>query len=105
MSTFAGLWAGNIYGTNTGKVFLELQAEGGRLTGLARLNDDSLGVVVYKVSGTEDDDVELECIPERVPAGIEAEPAHIKGKLGSDGTVSGKWETESGTGGRKSRIC
>lgn len=99
MSSFAGLWAGNIYGTNTGKVFLELQAENGRLTGIARLNDDSLGVVVYNVSGTEGDEVELECIPERVPEGVEAEPARVRGKLAPDGTVRGKWETESGTGG------
>lgn len=99
MSSFAGLWAGNIYGTNTGKVFLELEVENGRLIGVARLNDDSLGVVVYKVSGTEGDEVELECIPERVPEGVVAEPARIRGKLASDGTVKGKWETESGTGG------
>jgi hypothetical protein len=99
MGSFAGLWAGNIYGTNTGKVFLELEVENGRLTGIARLNDDSFGVIVYRVTGADGDDVELECTPERVPEGVEAEPAKVKGKLAPDGTVKGKWETESGTGG------
>lgn len=99
MGSLAGLWAGHIYGTNTGKVFLELEAENGHLTGTVRLNDDSFGVIVYSVTGADGDEVELECIPERVPEGVEAEPAQVRGKLAPDGTVKGKWETESGTAG------
>ncbi len=99
MSNFAGLWAGNIYGTNTGKVFVELQAQNGNLTGLTRLNDDSLGVIVYKVTGTGIDELKLDCVPDRVPENVEAEPVRVAGKLSSDGNVRGKWETESGTGG------
>jgi hypothetical protein len=99
MANFAGLWAGNIYGTNTGKVFLELRAEDGRLTGVARLNDDSLGVVVYNVSGTQGEEVALECVPTQVPEDVEAEPVRVTGRLVPDGSVTGRWETDSGTGG------
>jgi hypothetical protein len=99
MSNIAGLWAGNIFGTNTGKVFLELQAKNGVLTGIARLNDDTFGVVVYKVTGTNGNEVNLRCTPEQVPDGVEAEAATVVGHLAPDGTLRGRWESEAGTAG------
>ena len=99
MSNIAGLWAGNIFGTNTGKVFLELHAQDGELTGTARLNDDSFGIVVYKVTGTNGNEVNLRCTPEQVPDGVEAETATVVGHLAPDGTLRGRWESEAGTAG------
>src|SRR5260370_10576427 len=99
MSNLAGPWAGNIYGTNTGKIFIEIEQENGRLTGTARLNDDTFGVVVFSCIGTDGDEIELECTPEKIPEGIEVEPARVKGKLAPDGSLRGRWETEAGTAG------
>jgi hypothetical protein len=54
MATIGRLWAGHIYGTNTGKVFVEITGEGESLKGILRLNDTDYGLAVYQVAGSFD---------------------------------------------------
>ena len=53
-----GDWAGNIVGTNTGRVFAEFAQDKG-ITGTVRLNDDAFGIFVYTCTGTVADELEL----------------------------------------------
>lgn len=101
MSSFAGEWAGRLYGTNTGNVFLELSSQSdGRLIGIARVNDDRYGVAVFEVIGTgKDGRLELECDPKQLQDGVGAARVHVWGNLQLDSTVLGKWESSLGTGG------
>jgi hypothetical protein len=99
VSKLVGPWAGRIYGTNTGKVFVELEETDGRLTGTARINDESLGIAVFEVTGSAGDDIELALTPKSAEEGVDIAAGHITGRLSPDGTLRGRWETVAGTAG------
>jgi len=99
VSKLAGPWAGRIYGTNTGKVFVEFEETDGRLTGTARINDDSLGIAVFEVTGSAGDDIELALTAKSAEEGVDIAAGHITGRLSPDGTLRGRWETDAGTAG------
>lgn len=51
MSALSLLWAGNIYGTNTGNVFVELDnSEQHNVNGLVRIQDHLFGLALYAVA-------------------------------------------------------
>lgn len=53
MPTLGKLWAGRIFGTNTGNFFLEVEcSQEGQVTGTFRLMDTSFGLTVYPVLST-----------------------------------------------------
>ncbi|GGB95956.1 hypothetical protein GCM10011494_13040 [Novosphingobium endophyticum] len=47
-------WAGRVWGTNVGNVFVTLEGEDAALTGTLRINEPSVGIAVYAVQGTFD---------------------------------------------------
>jgi hypothetical protein len=49
MSRIGTLWAGKIYGTNTGNVFVELNPTDGKFSGTLRLSDDRFGLSAYSL--------------------------------------------------------
>lgn len=94
------LWAGNIYGTNTGKVFLEISGSNDNLVGTLRLADDQFGLAVLQVSGTFSDGVlKLGGHVSEGPEGVAFGDVLATAKLQQNGTLSGEWESTLGTGG------
>ena len=94
------LWAGRMYGTNTGNVFVELQTDNDKVAGLLRVNDEGLGVFVYGVAGTfADGKLQLEGAPKDPPEGAQLGNLKVDGALTSEGSIRGTWETTLGTGG------
>jgi hypothetical protein len=59
MATLGKLWAGHVYGTNTGNFFLELDAVEPTVTGTLRLMDSLFGIAVYRVAGKFEDRLTL----------------------------------------------
>jgi len=59
MGTLTKLWAGRVYGTNTGNLFLTFDETGPRLSGTLRFRDTDLGVAAYRLEGTFEDAIEL----------------------------------------------
>jgi hypothetical protein len=100
MESMTGPWAGNIYGTNIGKIFVELKQDGEALSGIARLNDNDLGLVVYSVTGTRKEEIEITCVPTKWADNVDVEPIQAKGELLENGNFQGGWETASGAGGK-----
>ena len=120
MLNVKGNWVGIIRGTNTGNVFVEMNQEGGRLSGIARLNDPMYGTAVYFFEGVLDGNrIKLEMRPDRStigqtrkqsikinnrPVTVET-PAVSYGDISADAiiqedfTISGKWISTIGTGG------
>lgn len=103
--TFTGkplglLWAGKIYGTNTGNIFVELTEDGDRYKGLLRLLDDKFGVVVYNLT-VDFDGANLQVLgePKDAPEGSTVAPLSAKVSLNERGEFSGVWQTELGNGG------
>ena len=54
MPTLNRLWAGRVYGTNTGNIFIEFTETDPKIAGIVRFRDEALGVVMYSVTGTLD---------------------------------------------------
>lgn len=95
------LWAGRMFGTNTGNVFAELNSKDDKVEGVLRVNDEGVGVFVYNVTGKLADGVlELEGAPkDAAPEGVALGNLKLTANLAGDGTLRGKWETSVGTGG------
>lgn len=94
------LWAGRMYGTNTGNVFVELKAEEDKVEGLLRVNDEGVGVFVYNVAGTfSNGKLELEGAAADPPEGVQLGTLKVAGALSAEGSIRGTWETTIGTGG------
>jgi hypothetical protein len=100
MAHLAKLWAGNLFGTNTGKLFAELNLAGDDVTGTVRYLDDSGVLVVYTIKGTFDGSkLSIEGEPTQAPEG--AQVGNIKGlaNLTPEGYLRGRWESTVGTAG------
>jgi hypothetical protein len=93
-------WAGKVFGTNLGNVFVDLNGGDQHLTGLLRFNDSIAGVVVFEVSGEFNED-KLRLVGEvKDIASINAQgKLTVAATLMSDGNLKGHWESTSGAGG------
>ena len=101
MSALGRLWAGNIYGTNTGNVFVELdRGEHDNLKGLIRLQDHLFGLALYDVAGTFDGKIlVLHGAAKQVAEGTDAGDIEATGVLTENGQIRGQWSSTLGTGG------
>jgi hypothetical protein len=100
VSIIGKLWAGKLFGTNTGNVFLQFDQSEGKLTGTLRFLDDRLGAVVYAVVATFDGSkLEFQGNCTKSPEGIQVGDVQGKGDLTPDGQLKGVWSSSLGTGG------
>ncbi len=100
MSRIGKLWAGKIYGTNTGNLFAELNASDGTFDGILRIADDRLGLSAYNVSGKFDGtSIELEGKPSLSPENTVSGNNSVKGSLSSDVQIRGQWSSSIGSAG------
>lgn len=99
MSELGKLWAGRVYGTNTGNLFVEFDETEPRVTGTLRFMDDRAGVSVYSVEGEFDGRLSLQGEWRHGgEAGLHG-ALSVNGRLTSDGNLRGTWESTVGTGG------
>ncbi len=99
MTQLGKLWAGRVYGTNTGNLFVEFDEVEPQVVGRLRFLDALAGIAVYSVKGTFADRLVL--TGELVQGG---EPENhgtltIDARLTSDGHLRGTWNSTIGTGG------
>jgi len=98
--TFGRLWAGRLYGTNTGDLFLRLEGEDDALRGTLRVNDPTYGLTVFEVGGTfQSGLLDLKGTPTQKPDAIAVGNVDAKGKLDSKGEVRGEWQSDIGSAG------
>lgn len=99
MPKLGKLWAGRVYGTNTGNLFLELDTSNGEIAGTVRLMDSAFGLTVYRVTGSFDGTLRLRGEPIEPPAGDKAGSIKATAILTPEGYLRGKWESSIGTAG------
>jgi hypothetical protein len=98
--TLGELWAGHIYGTNTGKIFLEISGSNENLVGTLRLADDQFGLAILEVTGVFSEGVlKLGGHVTEGPEGVAFGEVEATAKLQPNGTLSGEWKSTLGTGG------
>ena len=99
MAQIGRLWAGRVYGTNIGNLFVEFSKTDPAIEGELRFLDEQHGPAVYSVDGTFDTELKL---TGTWKSGGQSE-AHgvitIQGVLTQDGTIRGTWTSTIGTGG------
>ncbi len=88
------------FGTNTGNVFLEFTSTEDVLSGVLRLQDEGLGIVVYDIKGSfEQGNLRLKGLPKSATEGLQAGELNIEGQLTAEGQLRGLWKSSIGTGG------
>jgi len=93
------LWAGHVFGTNTGNVFVEFTED--RSSGTFRFLDTDSGPVVYELNEVtySEGRLEFQGIPQADQENVEYGNIIGEGVVTNNGTIRGKWETTLGTGG------
>lgn len=100
MELIASHWTGNAYGTNTGKITLELSEQGLNPKGLLRFMDDTFGLALYEVTGTvSSEGISFKGNPTVEREGLVQGEITILGKLTPEGNIRGHWSSVIGTGG------
>ncbi|MGD9544217.1 MAG: hypothetical protein AB7F41_01740 [Methylocystis sp.] len=94
------LWAGRVFGTNTGNLFLKLDGPDSDLVGTLHINDPHAGVAVFRVQGAFDGSrVSFSGEPQTVAEGMTLGQLKASGVLDPKGNLTGNWETTIGTAG------
>lgn len=99
MAKLGKLWAGRVYGTNTGNVFMELETSESGVTGTLRFLDTEHGIALYRVAGSFDEKLVLFGMPVNSKPGAELGELTAEAELTPEGNLRGKWTTSNGTGG------
>lgn len=103
MAELGRLWAGNLFGTNTGKLSLELESavpDGHESPGVLRVSDDNFGVIVYAVHAKFDGaKATIEGAPQAQIEGLVQGKISAEAALQPNGHLSGQWSSDIGTGG------
>jgi hypothetical protein len=99
MGTLTKLWAGRVYGTNTGNLFLTFDETGPRLSGTLRFRDTDLGVAAYRLEGIFEDAIELTGSPIETREGVELGQIRVTARLTPEGQLRGEWLSTIGTAG------
>lgn len=99
MSSIGKLWAGRVFGTNTGNLFIELTQTEPELVGKLRIADSNFGVAVFNISGTYTDKLRIKGTPAQCREGIMLGDMTAEAILTPKGQLKGKWETAIGTAG------
>jgi hypothetical protein len=94
------LWAGRVYGTHTGNVFVKLQGQDEALSGTLRFAQDGAGLVVYNVHGSFDGTrLMLLGTVAMQPPGSVAGDLSAEAYLKATGNLAGEWQTTVGSAG------
>ena len=94
-------WAGHIYGTNTGDIYLEFDdpVDDLKLTGSLSIMDRHFGLGRYSVKGIFGDGLTLTGTPEKHKDGVDSGEIAVTAKLVEDGNLRGNWKSTLGTAG------
>lgn len=99
MGSLTKLWAGRIYGTNTGNMFLSFDETGPTLKGTLRFLDSQFGVTVYALEGRYDEAIVLKGTPLQPREGLELGTIDVTAHLTPEGHLRGEWISLIGTAG------
>lgn len=94
-------WAGHIYGTNTGNVYLEFDepVTDANLSGTLRVMDPQFGLGAYQVRGMFADELKLTGSPTIIREGTVAGEIEVQARLTQEGHLRGDWKSSIGTAG------
>lgn len=93
-------WAGRVWGTNVGNVYLTLEGSDEALVGTLRLNEPEIGVAVYAVQGSfVAPTLTLIGTPAAISESAEFGDLTATGNMNAKGEFYGDWQSNVGTAG------
>jgi len=93
-------WAGKVFGTNIGNVFVSLDGEDNALTGTVRINEAGVGIYVFNVQGNfVAPTLTMTGEPQAHVDGLVLGNVTIVGTMNAKGELHGDWTTTIGSGG------
>lgn len=99
MANIGKLWAGGVFGTNTGRLFIEFTETEPSIKGILRFMDERFGLTVYEISATYAETLKITGTPKQAPENVSVGDLTAEAVLTPEGNLRGKWETTIGTGG------
>lgn len=99
MPSLSNKWAGQLYGTNTGNLFLELTQDGKSVQGVVRFLDNLYGLALYEFTGTFDGTLKLDCKPLESSTAEGLGSVTVEAVLTSEGNLRGEWHSTVGAAG------
>ncbi len=99
MATLGRLWAGHVYGTNTGNLFLEFDAVEPVVAGTLRFMDSQFGLVLYRIEGKFEERLVVSGTSLQANPEIQAGDVVIEANLTPEGLLRGTWRSSIGTAG------
>lgn len=98
--TLARFWAGRVFGTNTGNIFVKLEGNDDNLLGDLRFNEQGVGIVVYSIRGTFDGvKLRFSGEPKNSIDGYALGTLTATADLNAKGELKGEWDTRIGSAG------
>lgn len=93
-------WAGRVWGTNVGNVFVTFDGDDSQLTGTLRINEPGVGIVVYTLQGAfNPPTLTLAGQPQAQIEGFQFGQLTVTGNMNAKGEVHGDWQTTIGSAG------
>lgn len=93
-------WAGRVWGTNVGNVFVILDGEDDALTGTLRMNEPGVAIAVYTLQGKFESPVlTLQGKSQDSIEGVEFGQLSVMGSMNARGEINGDWQTTIGSAG------
>lgn len=93
-------WAGKVWGTNIGNVFVTLDGEDAALTGTLRMNEPGVGIAVYAVQGSfAAPTLTLTGQAAAQIEGVVFGELTVTGAMNAKGEINGDWQTTIGSAG------
>lgn len=93
-------WAGNIWGTNVGNLFLKIEGDEAAFRGVLHINEQAVGVTIYNVEGAlVGKALTLKGVPVAEVEGAELGQFVAQGAVNANGEIHGDWQTTIGTAG------
>lgn len=100
MENLSGSWAGELNGTNQGKMVVRLSHEGDRIYGEGHFYEPTVGTYQYQIQGiVAGDKVNLILTPAHLTQGFVLGNVEANGVLETLGKIRGIWQSSIGTRG------
>lgn len=97
---FGKYWCGNVFGTSTGKVFINIEGSDASLSGKLHFNDTDHGGLVFSVKGEYDGSrLHLEGTSTALPPGVIGGNIFLDAFINRQGHLEGKWESSNNGAG------
>ncbi|MGQ0484979.1 MAG: hypothetical protein ACT4SY_06465 [Hyphomicrobiales bacterium] len=94
------LWAGKVFGTSTGNLFVKIEGEDSALKGTLHHNESEVGIVVYEISGSFDGSrLSIEGTSQTQIERVKFGRLKATASLQPTGNLDGEWETDIGSAG------